>query len=164
MDIYAAHKKYVFDLAGMTNTIPDTGQEDKATASFYTEERGVAVPAPCLSCTFKYAQGCYLSTSEDLAKFGNAVLYAGKLLKSETLTTLVKSQKFPNGKKTGYGFGFSSGSDGKYLWYGHNGGYTGSRSAYRVYPEKQVVIAILVNKDLEQVDRLAEDIADVVLK
>lgn len=162
-DLREAHKTYVIDVLGLKNTIPDTGVHDANTAKFYTEEKGEVVAGPCINCTFKYAAGCYLGTSEELARFGNAVLYPGKLLKNETLVKLVKSQKYANGKKSGYGMGFTSGPDayGK-MYYGHNGGYAGSRSAYHVYPESQLVIAILVNKDVADIDTIVADIAKVV--
>lgn len=162
-DLREAHKKYVIDVLRMDSTLPDTGVHDANTAKFYTEEKGEVVAGPCINCTFKYAAGCYLGTSEDLAKFGNAVLYPGKLVSNATMVKLVKSQKFASGKKTGYGMGFTSGPDAYgNLYYGHNGGYVGSRSAYHVYPESQLVIAILTNKDVADIDTVVADIAKVV--
>lgn len=154
------HKRYVIDIIGLKNTLPEIKIKDTLSAKFYTQDRGKLIAAPCLDCTFKYAQGCYLSTSEDLVKLGNAYLHPGRILKKETLVDLIKSRKLKNGTKTNYGFGFASGKDvyGN-QFYGHNGGYEGSRSSLRIYPNSKLVISILINRDIEDIDALVAEIA-----
>ncbi len=67
----------------------------------------------------------FLSTSEDLVRFGNAHLFPG-LLKSETINLLWTSQQTTSGEKTGYGIGWRIGIDdhGRH-WVGHEGGSVG---------------------------------------
>jgi len=153
------HKKYIIDAIGLKNTFPETSIKDSLASKFYIEKDKKIVDAPCLDCTFKYSSGCYLSTSEDLVKLGNAYLFANRILKKETLVTLIKSKKLKNGLKTNYGFGFETYKDiyGNY-YYGHNGGYDGSRSCLRIYLTSKIVISILANRDVD-ISNLAAEIA-----
>jgi len=155
------HKKYIVDVIGLKNTMPESTPKDSLTAKFYIKKKDKIIDAPCLDCTFKYSQGCYLSTSEDLIKLGNAYMFPGRILKKETLIELIKSKKLKNGLKTNYGLGFMTSKDfyGNYF-YGHNGGYEGSRSILRIYPNSKIVISILANRDIEDIDGFAAEIAN----
>ena len=112
-----------------------------------------------MDCTFKHSQGCYLTTTEDLVVLGNAYLFPDRLIKKETLVELIKSKKLKNGKKTNYGFGFETYKDlnGNY-YYGHNGGYLGSRSLLRIYPNSKIVISIMTNRDIQDIDNFATEL------
>jgi serine beta-lactamase-like protein LACTB len=155
------HKKYVIDKVGLRNTFPETRIPDSLTASFYSIQNRKLAVAPCLDCTFKYASGCYLSTSEDLAKLGNAYLFPDRVLKKETLTDLIKSKTLKDGSKTHYGFGFAIHTDFyNHLYYGHTGGYDNARSSLAIYPQHRLVIAILINRSVEDIDSLTAEIAN----
>ncbi|MDM1298729.1 beta-lactamase family protein [Empedobacter falsenii] len=145
-NIKNCHKKLVLDKLDLKNMIPDDGSILRNN-NFYIESKGKNILASCLDCTFKYAQGCYLATSEDIIKFANAILYKNRLLKEETIKKLIKSQELSNGTKTRYGFGFELNKDfyGN-DYFGHTGGYEGSTAEYRIYPKKEFVITILTNK------------------
>lgn len=158
------HKKHIIDIIGLKNTFAETILKDSLTTNFYTKEKNKNIEAPCLDCNFKFASGCYLSTSEDLIKLGNAYLYPNRILKRESLIELIKTQKLKNGKKTNYGFGFGTGKDFyDNYFYGHNGGYVGSRSTLRIYPKNNLVIVILMNCDYENIDNLATEIAKIYI-
>ena len=153
------HKKYILDIVKLKNTFPETKSKDSLTSKFYVENNKKLVEAPCLDCTFKYSSGCYLSTSEDLVKLGNTYLYPNRILSKETLVEMIKSKKLKNGLKTNYGFGFSTNKDlyGNY-YYGHEGGYESARSCLRIYPKSKIVIAVLINREVEDIDRLVTEI------
>ncbi len=146
------HNKYIIEVLGLKNTVPETKIRDTNMATFYTKKNKDIIEAPCLDCTFKYAAGCYLSTSEDLVKLGNAYLYAGRILPKESLIDMIKSKRLTTNVKTNYGFGFANcrEADGSYS-YGHDGGYEGSRSALRIYPNSRIVISVLTNRDVENI-------------
>ncbi|GMN05872.1 serine hydrolase domain-containing protein [Croceitalea sp. MTPC5] len=93
---------------------------------------------------YKLAGGGYLSTSVDIAKLGQAVLER-KLLKPETYKELLTAQTV-NGKSTYYGLGFqvSRDSHGK-NFVGHVGSSVAAYTNLFVYPEEQLVIAILIH-------------------
>ncbi len=101
----------------------------------------VAIP---VNNFYKLAAGGYLSTSEDIAKFGQAYLDQKLLipdLKSQFLTP-----REINGKSTYYGLGWqvSEDSNGR-NYYGHIGNGVGGYSNFFVYPEEQMVFSILIN-------------------
>jgi CubicO group peptidase (beta-lactamase class C family) len=93
---------------------------------------------------YKLAAGGYLSTSEDIAKFGQAYLNQ-KLLDQDIRSQFLSSQKI-NGKSTYYGLGWQVSEDAKgRKFYGHIGNGVGGYSNFFVYPEEQMVFSILIN-------------------
>ena len=73
--------------------------------------------------------------------WGMAFLPDGSMLITEKKGVLIH---FKNGKKTNYGFGFGTGKDFyDNYFYGHNGGYVGSRSTLRIYPKNNLVFVHL---------------------
>src|SRR5690606_41830973 len=97
--------------------------------------------------SYKWAGGGFLSTSEDLVRFGNAML-EGTLLRPETFRLLTTSQRLTSGRETGYGIGWSSGTDSagrRRFW--HSGGSVGGTAYLILYPEQKLVVAVLANGD-----------------
>ncbi|HEY1252973.1 MAG TPA: serine hydrolase domain-containing protein [Thermoanaerobaculia bacterium] len=153
----AAHERFlpmmqarVFDPAGMAHTSPD--EPDRIVPDrgrFYTraEDTGVVVNAGYVDNSYKWAGGGFLSTTEDLVTFGNAML-GGRLLKPETVRLLWTSQKTNDGKETGYGMGWDTGVDEKgRRRIAHSGGAQGGTAYLLIYPEERLVMAMLVNSD-----------------
>lgn len=148
LEIGKANEKLVFEVLKMNNTKKDSlGIQEDNMAKFYDFERKNYKPFAGISCAFTYAEGCYLSTSEDLIKLGNALLFPNRLLKKETLIRLVKPQKTLDGKTTNYGIGLMSQKDknGNYF-YGHSGNWVGSRTFMYVYPNSKLVITVMANR------------------
>jgi CubicO group peptidase (beta-lactamase class C family) len=153
----AAHERFlpmmqarVFDPAGMAHTSPD--EPDRIVPDrgrFYTraEETGEVVNAGYVDNSYKWAGGGFLSTTEDLVTFGNAML-EGRLLRPETVRLLWTSQKTNDGKETGYGMGWDTGVDEKgRRRIAHSGGAQGGTAYLLIYPEERLVMAMLVNSD-----------------
>jgi CubicO group peptidase (beta-lactamase class C family) len=137
----------VFQPAGMQNTMADqVSQIIENRTRFYIWEDSRIVNAPSVDNSYKWAGGGFLSTSEDLVRFGFAHLNA-KVVKPETIKLLWTSQKLPNGQATGYGMGWqiSYDSNGKIRWVGHAGSSVGGSTIFGIYPEQQVVVAIITN-------------------
>ena len=97
--------------------------------------------------SYKWAGGGFLSTTEDLVTFGDALL-EGRLLKPETLRLLWTSQKTSDGKETEYGMGWGVRADkkGRRLM-SHSGGAQGGTAYLLIYPDERLVMAMLVNSD-----------------
>ena len=164
-DIRANHKMYILDVLDLKNSVPETKDENEWRSTFYIETNGKITEAECLDCTFKYASGCYLSTSEDMVKLGNGYLFPNRILKKETLVELVKSKKLKNGLKTHYGFGFTNHTDSYgNQYYGHEGGYESARSCLRIYPKHKIVISVLVNRQVDDIDRLVSKVCNNYIK
>jgi len=149
MSITECQKKYVLDKLGLRNTTMDTGVYDSNTTKFYSIRNNQIAISPPAKCSFRYAEGCYLSTSEDMITLGNSYLYSNRILRGETLKQLIKSQHLKNGDKSNYGIGFFSSTDyyGNY-YYGHEGRYVGGLSLLYIYPKEELVVSCLINLDL----------------
>lgn len=95
--------------------------------------------------SYKYPGGGLLSTAEDLVRFGNEVLHS-PLLSEKQKEQLFQLQKTRDGKETGYGLGWYIGHDpnGHRIWY-HPGDSFSSSSWLVIYPDKDLVIALLAN-------------------
>lgn len=95
--------------------------------------------------SYKYAGGGLLSTADDLAAFGNAVL-ADSFVDDRAKKLLFTSQRTSGGVETGYGIGWYVGVDdeGRRIWH-HSGDTFSSSSHLVIYPDEQVVISFLAN-------------------
>jgi serine beta-lactamase-like protein LACTB len=116
-------------------------------ARWYTGPRDSVVNAPYVDPSYKWAGGGFVSTTEDLAAFGQAML-AGALLRRETFELLATSQRTLDGRETGYGMGWSVGRDraGRRRIM-HSGGSTGGTAFLILYPDERLVFAMLANSD-----------------
>ena len=155
----------VFGPIGMTRTTADQVNNIISNRSrYYRSEDGVLLNAPPVDNSYKWAGGGFLSTSEDLVRFGFAHLQHG-LLKPETVQLLWTSQKTTSGEETGYGIGWRSGTDdfGR-RWAGHGGGSVGGRTFLRIYPDAQTVVVIITNMSNVRYGEVAEKIAGLFLE
>jgi CubicO group peptidase (beta-lactamase class C family) len=153
----AAHEKFVdymqqavFTPLQMSNTIPDeTLNEPSAYARFYVLDTSKTnfVLAPPVDNRYKLPSAGYLSTPEDLVRFGMAMLQPG-FLKRASLDTMFTSQKTANGQRTGYGIGWYIDRDahgkGRRVWF-HDGGAVGGSAWLILYPDNRMVIAMSFN-------------------
>ena len=132
----------VFQPLGMTNTRPDlAGVVDPQRTQFYeTDAAGKFIPAPKVDLSYAWPSGGFLSTAEDLARFGSALLQPG-LLKPESRRLLFTSQKTSDGKRTHYGVGWYV---GKIAF--HGGDSVGGSSILLLDPSARIVVAILTNR------------------
>lgn len=157
-------QKYVFTPVKMTNTVPDYHDSIIVHRSdFYSMENGKIIHAPYVDNSYKWAGGGYLSTTEDIVKFGNAILY-NKLFPDKIKQELIASQQLNSGKKTGYGLGWFTGIDAygrKY--YGHGGGAVGGSGNFLIFPEEKLVIAIYTNDTSASVGKELHTLADIIL-
>lgn len=156
--------KRVFTPLGMTNTIADFSDSlISGRARWYTEDSlGQTINAPFVDNSYKWAGGGFLSTTEDLLKFGNAML-SHKLLKPQTTSMLFTSQKLNDGKETRYGIGWFVRQDAKGRQVvTHSGGSMGGTANLLLYPKEGVVVALLVNSDQRFIHH-AWEIADMFL-
>lgn len=117
----------------------------KNVATFYTKCLAGFRKVIPVDNFYKLAGGGYLSTSEDIAKFGQAYLDKRIEVKAECLNQFLSSQEV-NGKPTYYGLGWQVSEDAKgRKFYGHIGNGVGGYSNLFVYPKEQLVFSILIN-------------------
>jgi CubicO group peptidase (beta-lactamase class C family) len=143
-------QRRVLDPIGMGNTIaefPDSLIPNRA--RFYTRSDSLSptVNAPWVDNSNKWAGGGYLSNTQDLALFGDAMI-TGKVVKPATLDVLWTSQRTTDGKPTGYGIGWAVATDsaGRKI-VRHSGGSDGGTALLVLYPTQRMVFAFLFNSD-----------------
>ncbi len=137
----------VFDALGMVHTAP--GYTDSIIphrTGFYQRNRdGSVVNAPYVDNSYKWAGGGFISTPEDLVRFGFAHI-GSEFLKPETIEELWTPQATNDGQSTGYGIGWGAAlEDGRFTRASHGGGSVGGTTSFMVYPQENAVIAIVGN-------------------
>ena len=154
--------EHVFGPLGLRNTLEDQPAEIIAErARFYDKPKDQPEEnAPYVDNSYKWAGGGFLSTSEDLTKFGSALLQPG-FLKPESLRLLFTSQKTADGKESVYGMGWFVGkSKSGQRIFQHSGGSVGGSSQLILYPDAHMVVAMICNFGgewkMEEVESIAE--------
>src|SRR5207247_10956915 len=132
---------------GLAHTAP--GRSDSLipgrTQPYGRDSAGGYHIAPAVDLSYKWAGGGFLSTAEDLVKFGSALLEP-RLLKPETLDLLFTSQRTSAGDETGYGIGiFLPTASLGHRWAFRGGGPVGGPAAFGLDRDSRVVVAILTN-------------------
>lgn len=154
-------QKNVLDRIGMKSTTADRQDSLIAWRGRYYERDGR--PSPTVDNSYKWAGGGYLSTATDLITFGNSCL-SGKVLQPSTIRQLTTTQHLSNGQPTGYGMGWSGGTDASgRRYFGHSGGAVGGTCILTIYPDQQMVIVLLTNMSGVPLHHLPEKLASDIL-
>lgn len=121
------------------------GATDPERTEFYQGAAPAFRVAPPVDNSYKWAGGGYLSTPEDLVRFGSALLRPG-FLKSESLALLFTPQKTNDGKPTNYGVGWviAKVAHGHRVLL-HTGGSIGGTSVLLLHPDTRTVVAMVCN-------------------
>jgi len=111
---------------------------------------GALHPAPESTMPATSAGGLF-STAGDMTRFFLA-LSEGKLLGAETVRSFTMRQVDSAPAKGDlpalyYGFGFGTGSFEGHRWFGHNGGAPGVNAEAIMFPDDDLVIVVLANRD-----------------
>ena len=158
-------QKAVFDPLEMKHTFPEySANSYPDRVSFYVQSGdGQNEIAPTVDNSYKWAGGGFISTPEDVIRFGEGHMRPG-YLNEATLKLFTTTQQTTLGEITNYGIGWRSGTDekGRY-WYGHSGGSVGGTSWMVVYPEEEIVVVVLVNLSGADFDNIQLKIADAFI-
>ncbi len=129
---------------------------------YYSQDSlGAIHNAPIVDNSYKWAGGGYLSTAEDLVNFGLGML-GERAITSTTWDLLTESQITSGGDTTHYGIGWKGNTDEKNRrWVGHTGGSVGGVTRFIIYPEEEVVVAVIVNMSSAPFGTLTSDLAQV---
>ncbi len=155
----------VFNPLNLKNTIPDLNDSiiDGRTR-FYEIRDSKIKNAPYVDNSYKWAGGGFLSSSTDIAAFGNALL-GSTFLKPETVRLFTTPQKLNDGSATIYGIGFAAAKDSKqYSWFGHSGGSVGGTTDMVIYPEQKIVVVVLTNLSDARLGAISRQIAQMFMK
>ena len=149
-EFLAYMSRHVFKPLRMTATAPDKNDSliPNRTQFYDTRRRllgGGFTVSPVVDNSYKWGGGGFLSTAEDLVKFGSALLGPG-LLKGATLELLFTAQHTTAGEETPYGIGWFVAKDSlghRYVY--HGGGSIGGTTAFGVDRDSRVVFALVTN-------------------
>lgn len=136
----------VFRTLKMTNSCADHADQNiPDRVKFYVLSNDKIVEAAYVDNSYKWAGGGFLSSAEDLIRFGNAQL-TNELLQPETIELFKTPQQTSDGKTTNYGMGWRAGEDKKERpWFGHSGGSVGGTTFLIIYPDTEMVVVGMVN-------------------
>lgn len=90
-------------------------------------------------------------------------LYGEQLVSKETLDEAFTRGRLNNGSRTSYGFGWMLGSYRGNKRISHTGSTIGFRSSVQRFPEENLTILIMINREGSSPWNIAEDVADLIL-
>ncbi|MEA1787306.1 serine hydrolase domain-containing protein [Arenibacter sp. GZD96] len=154
---------YVLEPLGLTNTFPEkTDALPPDTVVFYSKTVNGFTNATPVNNLYKLAGGGYLSTSEDIARFGQA--YLNRSVLDEGAVAQFLTSEIINGTPTYYGLGWQVSRDTKGRpYYGHVGNGVGGYALFYAYPEEQMVFSILMNSTNPGIEKDLDEIVDVLI-
>jgi serine beta-lactamase-like protein LACTB len=154
----------VFQSLGLRHTVPDENFPIiPHRASQYGVIGGEVINAPAIDNSDAWAAGGFLSTAEDLVRFGQAMLKA-RLHRADTVALLWTAQQTTGGQNTGYGLGWEERKMAGLRALGHGGSHVGATADFWILPEEKMVIAILTNANSQQLPALADEIMQIFLR
>lgn len=142
LDFLSLMDEHVLKPLRLNNTVPDrAGVEDAQRTQFYEVlGDGKFHVSPPVDLSFCWPAGGYLSTAEDMARFGSMHLRPG-FLKAESIKLLFTSQTTATGAPTNYGVGWFTRNN---VWY-HGGDSAGGTAILMLLPAMRLTIAMATN-------------------
>ncbi|NNK76786.1 MAG: beta-lactamase family protein, partial [Maribacter sp.] len=154
----------------LKNTVPEFKESlglfeqsnDLQLATFYSRSRTGFREAIPVNNRYKLAGGGYLSTSDDIAKFGQAYLN-NRVLDKTVLSDFLTSENI-DGVPTYYGLGWQVSEDKKgRAFYGHVGNGVGVYSNLFIYPKQKMVFSILINCTNPRIQDVLDNAIDLII-
>lgn len=137
----------IFVPLGMTTSAYEGFERSPAQrAAGHSKKENGFVPAAKLSMSQPYAAGSLVSSVDDLARW-DAAISQGKLLKPDSWKKAFTPYILPDGKSTGYGYGWGIGKLRGTPMISHGGGINGFSTFALRLPEQKVYVAVLTNLD-----------------
>ncbi|MEZ4700827.1 MAG: serine hydrolase domain-containing protein [Rhodothermales bacterium] len=140
-------QRAVFDALALRHTTAEHMDSLIAyrTRYYVHDDAGRVVNAPYVDNSYKWAGGGFISTAEDVVRFGDAILH-GRLLRTSTVDALWASQRTNDGALTGYGIGWRTSVDdeGRRM-VGHTGGSVGGTTLFTIYPDEDLIVCVISN-------------------
>ncbi len=141
--------EHVLKPAGMTHTfVDDVFEIVPHRARGYQKIDGKVKNAGLMDSSYKVPGGGYVTSAEDLVRFGQALM-DGKILKPATLVEMWSPTKIP-GKESNYGLGFEVQTIDGQKYVAHDGGQQGTTTSMVIIPGKHFAVAALANMDQTQ--------------
>ncbi len=157
-------QKEFFTPLGMKNSsYGDPGRVIKNRASGYSSgENGEFQNAAYLSMSQPYAAGSILSTTNDLSKWYHAI-FADKVISKESREKAHSSYVLNDGKKTGYGYGWTLLNYKGVEIVQHGGGINGFSTASAFVASKNTFVTVFANCNCLSPDKLLQKLATTAI-
>lgn len=140
--------EHVFKPGGMMHTfVDDVFEIVPHRARGYQKIGGQVKNAGLMDSSYKIPGGGYVTTAEDLVRFGQALM-EGKIVKPDTLLQMWTPVNIPapgEGSNYGLGFGVLTVDGEKYV--AHSGGQQGTSTSMVIVPDRHFAVAALANMD-----------------
>jgi len=171
-DFLTFMKEDVFNPLEMHSTIPEQHQTLlRNRGHFYIRKDNKLLNAPYVNQSLKWAGGGFLSTVEDLLRFGHS-LQSGSFLSPETVKLLWTNQHDKSGKATNYGLGWEIIPREKSVLkiaktknlICHSGGAAGGSTNLVILPEDNIIVVLLANlQDVKGIHPFCQNVAEMFL-
>jgi len=145
-DYAAFAQRRILDPLGMRgSTVGIADEKIPDLATFYEHiGNGVIKDAPYVDYSRVLPSGGFISTAEDLARFGDAHLQ-GDFLKPQTVQMMFTPQETSAGTRTTYGLGWGEHKFNGRVYAYHTGHSIGAISCIMIEPGEKVVVVMLSN-------------------
>jgi CubicO group peptidase (beta-lactamase class C family) len=143
-DFASLMRESVLVPAHMRETTLATAPRAERTTFYELKDSGGVRVAPSIDLSDRLPAGGFLSTADDLARFG-VTLTDGTLVRKETAAMMFRSQRTTAGEETGYGLGFEVHPSPFGLFVGHTGAVAGGTAALLIHVESGTVFALTTN-------------------
>ncbi len=146
-------ERFVFAPAGMTEIhAEDAPNPHPDSVSYYLHYDGENIRAPYADNSYKVAGGGLVASPAELVAFGNALLggaLVSDAIRAELFAPVALSDGSTEPQSYGLGFGSSEYAVGEQTFaaVGHGGGSVGGRTAFVMFPEVPLVVAVTINAD-----------------
>lgn len=148
---------------GLRNTVPDAYAEivPFRTAYYQRSADGRLENAPAVDNSDVWPAGGYLSTAEDLARFGYAVV-EGDFLSRESREIMLTPPRENVDEGEPFGLGWQLEERDGHAIAGHDGSHVGAIARLRVYRGTGVSVAALVNLSIDTENGVERALSDLV--
>ena len=144
LDFKTLMREAVLTPARMSETSPLTAPRATRSTFYEIKDAGGVRVAPPIDLSDRLPAGGFLSTANDLARFG-AALAGGKLVDATTEAMMFRSQRTTSGAETGYGLGFEIHPSPFGLFVGHTGAVDGGTAGLLIHVQTGTVLALTTN-------------------
>lgn len=164
MPFHKVVQKWVLNPLGMSQTYMEIPHRPRpGQAAFYTRRRTEFRKAAPVDTRYKLAGGGYLSTVGDICRLGQAYLEADAIpgkLGAEFLTAVKVNEA-----STFYGLGWEVSRDaGGRRFFGHTGNAVGAYTNFKVFPDFNLVVSILINASVPDVQPVLDAVTTALLE
>lgn len=157
-------KKYIWDVAGMSNTSVEKKKVKVANKSrLYKRKKGKLKKDIKSNLSMKVPGGGIQSTAGDLLKFGQAII-DNKLISKETLEEMFYDPEIKDrGNPNIMGFFLYADDDEQGRVIGHTGAQAGTSTQMMILLDKGIVVSVLSNTRSANVATLTRQLIDLAL-